>query len=114
MYSCEKLYTLYINLHILLNILCKATSNIQESTKLKIHCFLLAHELLSTKIYYTSSICTLYILFISRQIQKSKNPKIFKIQQVHQEIHTKQFLLFYLNCFPLATHLNLKRLEKRD
>ena len=28
--SCQN-YTLYINLHILLNILCKATSNIQES-----------------------------------------------------------------------------------
>ena len=36
------------------------------------------------------------------------------IQQVHQEIHAKQFLLFYLNCFLLATHLNLKRVEKRD
>ena len=30
--SCQK-YTLYINLHILLNILCKATLNIQESRK---------------------------------------------------------------------------------
>ena len=30
--SCQK-YTLYINLHILLNILSKATSNIQESRK---------------------------------------------------------------------------------
>ena len=28
-----------------------------------------------------------------------KNAKIIKIQQVHQEIHAKQFLLFYLNCF---------------
>ena len=26
-----------------------------------------------------------------------KNAKMMKIQQVHQEIHTKQFLLFYLN-----------------
>ena len=45
-----------------------------------------------------------------------KNPKMMLIQQVHQEleIHTKQFLLFYLNCFLLATHLNLKRLKKRD
>ena len=43
-----------------------------------------------------------------------KNAKMMKIQQVHQEIHTKQFLLFYLNCFLLATHLNLKRLKKRD
>ena len=31
---------------------------------------------------------------------KLKNPKIMKIQQVHQKIHAKQFLLFYLNCFP--------------
>ena len=30
--SCQN-YTLYINLHILLNILSKATSNIQESRK---------------------------------------------------------------------------------
>ena len=45
---------------------------------------------------------------------KLKNPKIIKIQQVHQEIHAKQFLLFCLNCFPLATHLNLMRLKKRD
>ena len=37
-----------------------------------------------------------------------KYTKIIKIQQVHQKIHTKQFLLFYLNCFLLATHLNLK------
>ena len=36
-----------------------------------------------------------------------KNAKIIKIQEVHQKIHTKQFLLFYLNCFLLVTHLNL-------
>ena len=30
--SCQK-YALYINLHILLNILCKTTLNIQESRK---------------------------------------------------------------------------------
>ena len=44
---------------------------------------------------------------------------MMKIQQVHQKLHAKQFLLFYfllfyLNCFLLATHLNLKRLKKRD
>ena len=43
-----------------------------------------------------------------------KNAKMMKIQQVHQKLHAKQFLLFYLNCFLLATHLNLKRLKKRD
>ena len=30
--SCQQ-YTLYLNLHILLNIVCKATLNIQESRK---------------------------------------------------------------------------------
>ena len=43
-----------------------------------------------------------------------KNAKIMKIQEVHQKIHTKQFLILYLNCFLLVTHLNLKRLEKCD
>ena len=35
---------------------------------------------------------------------KFKNPKIIKIQQVHQKIHTNQFLLFYLNCFLFVIH----------
>ena len=39
--------------------------------------------------------------------EKFKNPKIMKIQEVHQKLHTKQFLLFYLNCFLLVIHLNL-------
>ena len=43
-----------------------------------------------------------------------KNAKMMKTQQVHQEIHAKQFLLFYLNCFLLVTHLNLKHLKKCD
>ena len=72
--------------------------------KVKIHCVLLSHELLSTKIYYTSIYISLYYLFQDN----FKNAKIIKIQLVHQEIHAKQFLLFYLNCFLLATHLNLK------
>ena len=76
----------------------KITRNDQKA---KIHCVLLSHELLSTKIYYKS----IYI---------SKMQKIFKIQEVHQKIHTKQLLLFYLNCFLLATHLNLMQLKKRD
>ena len=85
MNSCQK-YTIYINLHILLNFLSKTTSNIQESRKfikilekitridqkVKIHCVLLSHELLSTKLYYTS-IYIFYILFISKQFQKCKN-----------------------------------------
>ena len=56
----------------------------------------------------------LHILLIIFYQHKLKYPKIIKIQQVHQEIHTKQFLLFYLNCFLLAIHLNLMRLKKRD
>ena len=40
-----------------------------------------------------------------------KNPKIMKIQQVHQKIHTKQFLLCCLTCFVFVVHLNLKRLR---
>ena len=40
--------------------------------KIKFLCFLLSHELLSTKIYYTS-ISIFYILFTSSQVQKSKN-----------------------------------------
>ena len=43
---------------------------------------------------------------------KFKDPKIIKIQQVHQKIHTKQIILFYLDSFLLATQLNLKRLER--
>ena len=43
-----------------------------------------------------------------------KNAKMMKIQHVHQKIHTKQFLLFYLYCFLLVTHLIVKRLKKRD
>ena len=39
---------------------------------IKIHCFLLPHELLSSKLYNTS-IYIFYILFISRKFQKSKN-----------------------------------------
>ena len=40
--------------------------------KVKILCVLLSHELLYTKTHYTS-IYIFYILFISRQVQKSKN-----------------------------------------
>ena len=53
--------------------------------------------------------------FINYSFQdKFKNSKKIIIQQVHQKLHAKQFLLFYLNSFVLATHLDLKRLEKCD
>ena len=61
---------------------------------------------------YTTHQFTYFIYYLFQD--KFKNPKIIKIQQVHQEIHTKEFYLFYLNCFLLAIHLNLKRLKKRD
>ena len=61
---------------------------------------------------YTTHPFTYLIYYIFQD--KFKYLKIIKIQQVHQKIHTKQFLLLYLNCFLLATHLNLKQLEKRD
>ena len=61
---------------------------------------------------YTTHQFTYFIYYVVQD--KFKNQKIMKIQQVHQKIHAKQFILFYLNCFLLATHLNLKRLEKCD
>ena len=61
---------------------------------------------------YTTHQFTYFIHYLFQE--KFKNPKIMKIQQVHQQLHTKQFLLFYLNCFLFVIHLNLKRLKKRD
>ena len=61
---------------------------------------------------YTTHKFTYFIYYLFQD--KFKNAKIMKIQQVHQEIHTKQFLFFYLNCFLLVTHLNLMQLEKCD
>ena len=57
---------------------------------------------------------TYFIYYVFQD--KFKYPKIIKIQQVHQEIHARQFfiILFYLNCFLLVTHLNLKQLKKHD
>ena len=43
-----------------------------------------------------------------------KNAKIMKIQEIHQKLQATQVLLFYLNCFLLATHLNLKQLKKHN
>ena len=61
---------------------------------------------------YTTHQFTYFIYYLLQD--NFKNAKMMKIQQVHQELHTKQFLLFYLNCFLLTTHLNLKRLKKHD
>ena len=40
-----------------------------------------------------------------------KNPRINEILYVHQEIHTKQFLLCCLTCFVFVIHLNLNQLR---
>ena len=50
---------------------------------------------------YTTHQFTYFIYSYYLFQDKFKDPKIIKIQQVvHQKLHTKQFLLFYLNCFP--------------
>ena len=61
---------------------------------------------------YTTHQFTYFIYYLFQD--KLRNPKIIEIQQVHLKIHTKHFLLIYLNCFLLATPLNLKQLEKHD
>ena len=57
---------------------------------------------------YTIHQFTYFIYYLFQDM--FKNPKIIKIQQIHQKIgvHTKQFLLFYSNCFLFVIHLNLK------
>ena len=61
---------------------------------------------------YTTHQFTLFIYYLLHH--KVKNAKMVRIQEVHQNIHEKQFLIFDLYCFLLATHLNLKRLKTRD
>ena len=45
---------------------------------------------------------------------KFKNPRIIKIQQVHQKIHTKQFFIILFKLFSIVIHLNLEQLMKHD
>ena len=54
--------------------------------KVKILCVLLSHELLSKKIIRH----TIYIFYISYSSRQIQNPKIIKIQQVHQKLSTNQ------------------------
>ena len=61
---------------------------------------------------YTTHQFTYFIYYLFQD--KLKTTKIIKIQQVDKKIQAKQLFLFYLNCFLLATHLILKRLEKCD
>ena len=109
-----------MNLHILLNIVSKATLNIQESRKsikclkrqqelikkVKIHCVLLSHELLCINILHIN----LHILFTPYYLfqDKFKNQKIIKIQQLHQKIHAKQLLLFYFKLFSIGNSFEFK------
>ena len=75
--------------------------------KVKILCVLLSHELLSTKIYYTS-IYIFYILFISRQVQKSKN------YQNPTNTSKDTYKTIFIILFKLFSIWNLKQLEKCD
>ena len=61
---------------------------------------------------YTTYQFTYFMYYASQD--KFKNPKIMKIQQVHQTLQAKQFLLYCLNCFLFVIHLNLKQRMKRD
>ena len=57
---------------------------------------------------YTTHQFTYFMYYLS--LDKFKNPKIMKIQQVHQKIHTKDFIIC-LPCFVFVIHLNLNRLR---
>ena len=63
---------------------------------------------------YTTYQLTYFIYSFYLFQDNFKNAKIMKIQEVHQKIHAKQFFIFYLYCYLLASHLNLMRLKKRD
>ena len=104
MNSCQS-YTLYINLHILLKILSKATLNIQESSK-SIKSLNRQQELIKTSksivsCYhmkcclqkYTTHQFTYFIYSYHLFQDNFKNAKIMKIQEVHQKIHAKQFFI---------------------
>ena len=54
--------------------------------KVKIHCVLLSHELLSKQ--FTTHQFTYFIYYLFQD--NFKNAKIMKIQEVHQEIQAKQ------------------------
>ena len=51
---------------------------------------------------YTTYQFTYFIYYLLQD--NLKNAIIIKIQQVYQKIHTKQFILFHLNCFLVAIH----------
>ena len=80
----------------------------QKKSKYFVSCYHMKYSLQKyTKYQFT------YVIYYLFQ-DKFKNPKMMKIQQVHQKLHTKRILLFYIYCFLFVVHLNLKRLEKHD
>ena len=66
---------------------------------MKIHCVLLSHELLTTKFILHINLHTLFIIYCKT---KFKYPKIINIQQIHQEIHAKQFLFILFKLFSIG------------
>ena len=117
LYSCEKfskLHIIYQSTYFIEYFMqdnfkyprIKKIHQILENTtridqKVKILCVLLSHELLCTKIYFTS-IYIFYILFISRQVQKCRNYENSKVT----------YKTIFIILFELFFHLNLKQLKK--
>ena len=56
----------------------------------------------------------LHILFIIYFKTNLNIQKLLKSNKYIKKYMQDNFYLLYLNCFLLATHLNLKRLKKRD
>ena len=71
----------------------KITRIDQTKTKSIVSCYHMNYYLQKYNTYQF----TYFIYYLFQD--KFKNSKIIKIQQVHQKVHTKQFLLFSLNCF---------------
>ena len=72
--------------------------------KVKILCVLLSHELLSTKIYYTS-INIFYILLKSRLVQEFKN---YQNTSSTSKVTYKTILIILLNLFSICSTFEFK------
>ena len=55
---------------------------------------------------YTTHEFTYFIYYLFQH--KFKNPKMMKIQQVHQEIHTKQFFIILFKLFSIGNSFEFK------
>ena len=86
----------------------KITRNDQKDQKSIVSCYHIYYCIQK----YTTHQFTYYIYYLF--LNHFKTAKMVKNQQVHQKIQEKQFYFIYLNCFLLATHLNLPRLNKCD